>query len=107
MLVGRHQAQRDVEALFAGARLSQSGVLVVRGEPGIGKSALLDDAVARSTGLRVLRACGSEAERDLPFAGLAALLRPLVDRIDALPAPQAQALGTALALREGSTTDRF
>ena len=107
MLVGRAQAQREVEALLAGARLGQSGVLVVRGEAGIGKSALVEDAVARATGLRLLRACGSEAERELPFAGLAALLRPVLDQIETLPAPQAEALGVALALREGIAADRF
>lgn len=110
MLVGRQSAQRAVEALLAGARLGQSGVLVLRGEAGIGKSALLQDAVARAGGLRVLRASGTEAERDLPFAGLATLLRPLHDGIDDLPAPQAEALGIALALRggaEGGRPDRF
>jgi len=107
MLVGRAQAQREVEALLAGARLGQSGVLVVRGEAGIGKSALIEDAVARATGLRLLRACGSEAERELPFAGLATLLRPVLDQIESLPAPQAEALGVALALREGTAADRF
>jgi DNA-binding CsgD family transcriptional regulator len=107
MLVGRHQAQRDVEALLAGARLGQSGVLVVRGEAGIGKSALLGHAVARATGLRLLRTCGTETERDLPFAGLATLLRPLLDRIESLPEPQSEALGVALALREGGTVNRF
>ncbi|MBZ5739491.1 helix-turn-helix transcriptional regulator [Nocardioides mangrovi] len=107
MLVGRRQAQRDLEALLAGARLGQSGVVVVRGEAGIGKSALLDDAVDRSSGLRLLRVTGSEAERELPFAGLATLLRPLLDRVDTLPAPQAEALGVALALREGRSADRF
>ncbi|WP_243058513.1 AAA family ATPase [Nocardioides sp. SR21] len=106
MLVGRLPAQRDVEALLAGARLGQSGVLVVRGEAGIGKSALLEDAVARAEGLRVLRTSGTESEHDLPFAGLATLLRPLHDRIDDLPGPQAEALGVALALRAGAGRDR-
>ncbi|GAA4723978.1 LuxR family transcriptional regulator [Nocardioides endophyticus] len=105
--MGRPQTQRDVEALLAGARLGQSGVLVVRGEPGIGKSALLEDAVARASGLEVLRARGTEVERELPFAALAALLRPLVDRVETLPPPQAEALGIALALREGGVVDRF
>lgn len=106
MLVGRRSAQREVEALLAGARLGQSGVLVVRGEAGIGKSALLQDAVARAGGLRVLRASGTETERDLPFAGLATLLRPLYDAIDDLPGPQAEALGVALALRRGAEDGR-
>jgi len=107
MLVGRHHTQREVEALLAGARLGQSGVLVVRGEPGIGKSALLEDAVARASGLEVLRVRGTEVERELPFAALAALLRPLVDQVETLPPPQAEALGIALALREGGVVDRF
>src|SRR6478735_2319560 len=107
MLVGRDPVRRDVEALLAGARLGQSGVLVVRGEAGIGKSALLDDAASRATGLRLLRVTGSEAERELPFAGLAALVRPLLDDLDALPPPQAHALAVALALREGEDVDRF
>lgn len=110
MLVGRQPAQRHVGALLAGARLGQSGVLVVRGEAGIGKSALLEDAVARADGLRVLRARGTETERDLPFAGLAALLRPLYERIGDLPGPQAEALAVALALRDGGGRghpDRF
>lgn len=107
MLVGRHQPRHDIEALLAGARLGHSGVLVVRGEAGIGKSALLEDTVQRAAGLRVHRAFGTESERELPFAALAALLRPLADRIDALPSPQAEALAVALALREGAAPDRF
>ncbi len=77
MLVGRADEQRAVEALLAGARLGQSGVLVLSGEAGIGKSALLEDAAARAEGFRLLRVTGTEAERDLPFAGLAQLLRPV------------------------------
>lgn len=107
MLVGRDQARRDVEALLAGARLGQSGVLVVRGEAGIGKSALLQDAVAHASGLQVLSATGTEAERELPFAGLSALLRPVLGLVEDLPPPQAEALGVALALREGAQVDRF
>ncbi|CAI9412490.1 helix-turn-helix transcriptional regulator [Nocardioides sp. T2.26MG-1] len=108
MLVGRHDEQRAVGALLAAARLGQSGVLVLTGEPGIGKSALLDHVVAHAGRFRVLRVTGTEAERDLPFAGLAQLLRPVVDRVDRLPEPQAAALGVALALRAGDgDVDRF
>ena len=63
--------------------------------------------MAEAHGFRLLRVTGAESERDLPFAGLAQLLRPLADGIDRLPEPQAQALGVALALREGRDVDRF
>ncbi|MDF1605080.1 LuxR family transcriptional regulator [Nocardioides sp. YIM 152315] len=107
MLVGRHEDQRTLDALLAGARLGHSGVLVISGEAGIGKSALLGYAVDEARGFRVLRVTGTESERDLPFAGLAQLLRPIVERVDLLPAPQAHALSVALALEEGREVDRF
>ena len=74
---------------------------VLTGEAGIGKSALLEDAAAAvaDAGMRVLRAAGVEAEREVPFGGLLQLLRPVLDQLDAIPAPQAEALGSALALR--------
>jgi len=107
MLVGRHEERRRLNALVAGARLGQSGFLVVDGEPGIGKTALLDHAVEQATGFLLLRVIGSEDEADLPFAGLAQLLRPVAGRLDQLPAPQANALSVALALSEGGEVDRF
>ncbi|ACQ80942.1 transcriptional regulator, LuxR family [Beutenbergia cavernae DSM 12333] len=107
MLLGREDDQRAIDALIAAARLGSGGALVVTGDAGIGKSALLDDAVARAEGFQVLRVTGTEAERDLPFAGLAELLRPVTDRIEDLPHPQATALATALALRDGDEVDRF
>ena len=76
MLIGRHDERRRLDALVAGARVGQSGVLVVDGEPGIGKTALLGYAVDQATGFLVLRVTGSDNEADLPFAGLAQLLRP-------------------------------
>ncbi len=106
-LLGRRDEQRAVHALVAGARLGSSGVLVITGEPGIGKSVLLDDAAERAHGFTLLRVTGTEAERDLPYAGLAHLLRPLEERLALLPAPQARALEVALALREGADADRF
>ncbi|MEO7236465.1 MAG: LuxR family transcriptional regulator [Lapillicoccus sp.] len=107
MLVGRHEERRRLNALVAGARLGQSGVLVVDGEPGIGKTALLGYAVEQAAGFLVLRVTGSEDEADLPFAGLAQLLRPVAAQLDRLPAPQARALSVALALSEGGEVDRF
>ena len=107
VLIGRRSESQAIERLLAGARLGRSGVLVVRGEAGIGKTALLEESAARSEGMRVLRATGSEAERDVPFGGLLQVLRPALGLIDRLPGPQAEALGAALALRPGASGDRF
>lgn len=107
MLVGRDAERQRLDALLAAARLGQSGVLVVTGEAGIGKTALLDDLRSRASDIRVLTVTGSEAERDLPFAGLAQLLRLAPADLDRLPPPQADALGVALALWPGTGADRF
>lgn len=93
--------------LFAGARIGRGGALAITGEPGVGKTALLDDALGRLEGVHVLRATGTEAEQDLAFAGLHLLLRPAFHLIDALPDPQAAALSRALALEAGTAGDRF
>ncbi len=92
---------------MSGARIAQSGVLVITGEPGVGKTALVEDAIARATGMGVLCAVGSESEREIPFGGLLQLLRPALGLLDQIPGPQADALATALALRPGRTGDRF
>ena len=89
------------------ARAGQSGVLVLRGEAGIGKSALLDYAAERAEGCRVLRAAGVEWEMELPFAGLHQLCAPLLDGCERLPAPQRDALATAFGLSAGPQPDRF
>lgn len=107
VLVGRDAEQRAVAQLFAGARVGHGGVLAVTGEPGIGKTALLDEIAAGAEGVRILRAVGTEAEQDVAFAALHLLLRPALHLIDAIPEPQAIALGAALALREGTAGDRF
>ncbi len=107
MLIGRGAEQRAVDALLADAAVSRGGALVITGEAGIGKTRLLEYATERATAFRLLRVTGTEIERDLPFAGLAGLLRPVLDRLDRLPEPQAEALGIALALRRGGTIDRF
>ena len=100
-LLGR-EAERDaIGALLDDARAGRSAALVLRGGPGLGKTALLDDAARRGEGLRVLRATGAEAEAGLPFAGLHQLLRPVLDLAAALPAPQAAALRRALGLEAG------
>ncbi len=108
-LLGR-RAERDViEDLLAGAKAGRSGVLVVRGEAGIGKSALLDHArvAAVAAGFRAAGCCGMESETQFAFAGLHQLCAPLLDRAGALPQPQQAALGVALGLRVGAAPDRF
>ncbi|MET1039284.1 MAG: LuxR C-terminal-related transcriptional regulator [Aeromicrobium sp.] len=107
MLIGRHTERRALARLAAAARIDEAGALVVVGEAGLGKTALLDDLAAEVEGLRVLRAHGSESERDLAFGGLDQLLRPLLPLLDDIPALQAQALEVALALRAGEVADRF
>ncbi|MFE5283848.1 ATP-binding protein [Nocardia sp. NPDC056611] len=100
-LRGREREQQALGALIDGAREGRSGVLVLRGEAGIGKTALLEDAAAGAEGLRVLRGTGLEAEAELPFAGLQLLLTPALDRLPALPEPQRDALSAALGLGPG------
>jgi DNA-binding CsgD family transcriptional regulator/tetratricopeptide (TPR) repeat protein len=98
MLHGRRAECDALERLLADARRSRSGVLVVRGEAGVGKSALLDHAAGRAEGMVVLRASGVESEAELPFAALHQLLRPVLGLVERLPAAQAAALGGALGL---------
>ncbi len=107
MLHGRDAERSALGALLDGARASRSAALVVRGEAGVGKSALLADTADRAEDMHVLRARGVQSESDLPFAAVQGLLRPALDRLDALPAPQARALGTALGIAEGPAPERF
>src|SRR5690606_26807000 len=84
------------------ARRRAGGALVVRGEPGIGKSAIVDAVIPRAEGFTVLRTLGVEAEHTWSYAGLQMLLHPLLHRIGNLPAAQAEALRTALGMGEGT-----
>ncbi len=104
-LLGRESERARIDALLEAAKRGRTGVLVVSGEPGIGKTALLDDACADAAGMRVMRVTGVEAEATLPFAGLDALLRPLVGLLSRLEDPQERALRVALALSEGAEPD--
>ncbi|MBD5787296.1 AAA family ATPase [Cellulosimicrobium terreum] len=109
-LLGRSAEQETVSRLLASARLGRGGALTVTGEPGIGKTALLADtvgAVVVGGGMRVLDVTPAEAEQDLPFAALQALVLPALGLLDEIPAPQAAALGAALSLRHGDGRDRF
>src|SRR5690606_18900516 len=96
-----------VARLLAAARLGRGGVLVVTGEPGIGKTALLADAVSGLTDMNVRAMTGTLAEQDLPFAALHGILRPALPLLDEIPERQAEALGAALLLRPGGSSDRF
>src|SRR5919197_1534048 len=98
MLIGREHEQRALDGLLQSARDERSVALVLRGEPGIGKTALLGYAADRATDMRVLRCVGIESEHELPFAGMHQLVRPCLDLVDRLPAPQAAALRGALGL---------
>lgn len=106
-LHGRQTEQREIDRLLARAREGRSAAIVLRGEAGIGKTALLDYAAAAADGMLVLRTAGIETEAELAFAGLHLLLRPVLDRIDGLPGPQAAALRGALGLSEPGSQDRF
>jgi DNA-binding CsgD family transcriptional regulator len=107
MLYGRGEQLAAIDRLLEGMRSGRAGSLVLRGEAGIGKTALLDAAEGKATGARVLRVTGVESEAELPFAGLQALLRPAVDEIGALPERQAVALRGAFGLAEAAVADRF
>src|SRR5512133_3092776 len=107
MLVGRESERSVLDALLQSARSERSAVLVLRGEPGIGKSALLEYAVDSARDMTVLRCVGIEAEHELPFAGVHQLVRPCLDLVERLPAPQAAALRAALGLSFDAVRDRF
>jgi DNA-binding CsgD family transcriptional regulator len=107
MLVGRAAECARLEGIVEGARGGRSGALIVRGEPGVGKTALLEHAVDGAAGMTVLRARGIESESDLPFAGLSELLGPLTGRLGELPPALAAGLGGALALGPPAPADPF
>ncbi|TCK22445.1 helix-turn-helix transcriptional regulator [Pseudonocardia endophytica] len=107
MLLGREHEVTAIDERLARARARESSALVLRGDAGMGKTALFDHAAAAAADMRVLRAVGIESEAELPFAGLHVLLGPVVDRIDHLPDPQRNALRVALGMQTGQPGDRF
>jgi AAA ATPase domain len=107
MLLGRLPERAALSQLLDAARSGRSGVLVLRGEPGAGKTALLEYAVESAAGLRVARVAGVESERELAFAALQQLCAPMLDKLEDLPSPQRDALGVAFGLRAGAAPDRF
>ncbi|MBV8217633.1 MAG: AAA family ATPase [Solirubrobacterales bacterium] len=106
-MAGRGAECARLDQALADARQRHSRVLVLRGEPGIGKSALLEYAAERAEGFRVLRAVGVQWEMELPFAALHQLCMGLLEARVRLPAPQGEALETAFGLSAGSQPDRF
>jgi DNA-binding CsgD family transcriptional regulator len=107
VLTGRGTECARTDQLLAEAHQGQSGVLVLCGEPGIGKSALLEYTEERAKGCRVLRAVGAEWEMELPFAGLHQLCVGLLNDLGRLPVPQRDALATAFGLSSAAQPDRF
>jgi DNA-binding CsgD family transcriptional regulator len=105
--VGRTSESELLDGLLARVRGGESEFLVVRGEAGIGKTALLRYAARQASGYRVAEVAGVQAEMELPFAGIHQLCGTMLDRLDALPAPQRDALSVALGLAAGDVPDRF
>ena len=107
--LGRQAERATVDKLISQAHSGPSGVLIVRGEAGIGKTVLLEHARGRAeaSGFRIVSSAGVECETQFAFAGLHQLCAPLLDRVAALPEPQQTALGVALGQQGGSAPDRF
>src|SRR5215831_260384 len=106
-LLDRQRERAVLDGLLEDLRSGRGRALVVRGEAGVGKSALLDYLAGAAADMRVARAVGAESEMELPFAGLHLLCAPLLDRLAGLPAPQRAALGVAFGLQAGTAPDRF
>ena len=107
MLLGRLPERAVLNRLLDSARAGRSSVLVLHGEPGVGKTALLEYAIESAAGLRVARVAGVESEMELAFAALQQLCAPMLDRLEGLPDPQRAALGVAFGLSTGPAPDRF
>jgi len=104
--VGRTDERHALDGVLSSVRGGESRVLVIRGEAGIGKSALLRYAARQASGFRIAELAGVEAEMELPFAGIYQLCATMLDRVDALPSPQRDALNVSLGLTAGSVPDR-
>ena len=106
-LLGRRSECAALDELVASVRAGPSGALVLRGDPGVGKSALLEYLVQHASGCGISRAAGIESEMELAYAGLQQLCAPFVDHVERLPGPQREALRTAFGLSDGEVPDRF
>jgi hypothetical protein len=107
VLHGRDAEQARLASMLAAAREGRAMTVLVRGEAGMGKSALLEDTAARAPDVRVLRTAGLEAESTLAFAALHGLLRPVLDGLGAVPGPQRRALRVAFGEEDGDWIDPF
>jgi DNA-binding CsgD family transcriptional regulator len=107
VLLGRATEREALDGLLENVRGGQSAVLVIRGEAGVGKTALLHHCARQASGFRVARVAGVQSEMELPFAGLHQLCAPMLGGLRALPEPQQAALGVALGLSSGAAPDRF
>jgi len=107
LLRGRHNERNLLERLVLQTRRGEGGALVLHGDPGVGKTALMDYIVGLTDGIQVLRTVGNEAEMELPFAALQQLCAPILDRIGQLPDPQSGALNVALGLASGDPPERL
>jgi DNA-binding CsgD family transcriptional regulator len=106
-LTGRRSECGVLDRLVHAVRAGKGRALVVCGEPGVGKTALLDYVAGRASGCRVMRVTGVQSEMELAFAGLHQLCAPILDRVERLPVPQRDALRTAFGLSTGPVPDRF
>jgi DNA-binding CsgD family transcriptional regulator len=106
-LLGRRGECAALDQLVSSVRAGHSQALVLRGGAGVGKSALLEYVVQRASGCGIARAAGVESEMELAYAGLQQLCAPFLDRLERLPSPQRDALGTAFGVRYGDAPDRF
>jgi DNA-binding CsgD family transcriptional regulator len=106
-LRGRRSESKALDRLLADARKDHSGVVVVRGEAGVGKTALLAYLAESANGFRIVRAVGIESEMELAYAGLHQLCAPLLEGLEDLPVPQRDALSTAFGISAGEPPDRF
>ena len=106
-LLGRTGELEVLDQLIVNVRSGQSAVLVVRGEPGIGKTAVLRHLIGQASGFRVIRATGVESEMELPFAGLHQLCAPMLGQLGSLAEPQRHGVSVAFGLASGHNPDRF
>jgi DNA-binding CsgD family transcriptional regulator len=106
-LTGRRSERDVLDQLIGALRAGQSRALVVSGDPGVGKTALLEYIVEHAPECRVVRTAGVQSEMEFAFAGLHQLLVPLMDRVEHLPTPQRDALRTAFGIGSGPAPDRF
>src|SRR5262249_8409613 len=106
-LLGREAERALLDGAIATIQQGRSRVLLLRGEAGVGKTALLEYLIGSASGLRVLRAVGVESEMELAYAGLHQLCTPMLDHVERLPAPQRDALRIVFRAAEGGPPDAF